>query len=55
MACPQVVVCYPGGKLWKERFYHGVVAEVGDTVLREWDGEEFVQVKLRVDYGDGPS
>ena len=39
----QVVVYYPGGKLWKERFYHGVpvVAEVGDTVLREWDDEEF--------------
>ena len=48
-----MVVYYPGGKLWKERFYHGVVAEVGDTVLREWDDDEFVQVRLRVDFGDG--
>ena len=36
--CP--VVYYPKGKKWEERFYQGVVSEVGDTVLRKWDGEK---------------
>ena len=53
LACVQVVVYYPKGKKWEERFYHGLAAEVGDSVLRKWDGKEFVQVKLRVEYGDG--
>ena len=48
-----MVVYYPKEKNWKERFYHGVVGDVGDTVLREWNGKVFMQVKLRVDYGDG--
>ena len=48
-----MVVYYPEGKLWKERFYHGVVAEVGDSALREWAGKEFVKVRLCIDYGDG--
>ena len=52
MASFQVVVWYPEGKLWEERFYHGVVSEVGDPDLREWDGKDVVQVRLRVDYGD---
>ena len=49
----QVVVYYSKEKNWEERFYRGVVGEVGDTVLREWDGKAFVQVKLHVDYRDG--
>ena len=49
----QVVVYYPKGELWEERFYHGVVAEVGAAVVREWDGDDFIQVRLGVDYGDG--
>ena len=42
----QVVVYYPKGELWEERFYHRVVAEVGAAVVREWDGDDFVQVRL---------
>ena len=53
LACVQVVVFYYKGKTWEERFYDGVVTEVGDSVLREWDDEDFLQVKLRVDFGDG--
>ena len=49
----QVVVYYPKGELWEERFYHGVVAEVEGAVMREWDGKDFVQVRLGLDYGDG--
>ena len=43
-----------GGAPWEERFYHGVpvVAGVGGSVLREWADDEFVQVRLRVDFGD---
>ena len=48
-----MVVFYGQRKLWQERFYHGVVVGVGASVLREWAGEEFVQVRLRVDFGDG--
>ena len=36
---------YCQGKLWQERFYHGVVREVEDSVVREWAGEEFVQAQ----------
>ena len=36
---------YGQGKLWQERFYHGVVREVEDSVVREWAGEEFVQAQ----------
>ena len=53
LACVQVVIYYHKGKKWEERFYDGVVTEVGDSVLREWDDEDFLQVKLRVDFGDG--
>jgi len=49
----QVVIYYLKEKNWEERFYHGVVGEVGDTVLREWGDKVFVQVKLRVDFSDG--
>ena len=49
----QVVVYYPKGELWEGRSYHGVVAMVGAAVLREWDGDDFIQVRLGVGYGDG--
>ena len=34
------MIYYHKEKKWEERFYHGVVTEVGDSVLREWDGEK---------------
>ena len=47
------MIYYNKEKKWEERFYDGVVTEVGDSVLREWDDEDFLQVKVRVDFGDG--